>query len=49
MDARNQLGTRAIAIVVFQQELPGFFVQGRLRVRIDQQTLDRHQDMSNTK
>ena len=47
MDARNQLRTRTITVVVLQQELPGFFIQGRFRIRVDQQTLDRHEYMTN--
>ena len=47
VDACDQFCTRAIAIVVFQQEFPGFLIQGGFRVGIDQQTLDRHEYMTN--
>ena len=47
VDARYQFRTRAVAIVVLQQEFPGFLIQGGFRVGIDQQTLDRHEYMTN--
>ena len=47
VDARNQFRARAIAIVIFQQELPRFLVQGRFRIWIDQQALDRNEYMTN--
>ena len=49
MDARYQFRTRAIAVVVLQQELPGFLIQGRFGIWIDQQTLDGHEYMTNAK
>lgn len=47
VDARYQSRTRAIAIVVLQQEFPSFLIQGGFRIRIDQQTLDCQEYMTN--
>jgi len=47
VDACDQFCTRAITIVVFQQEFPGFLIQGGFRVGIDQQAFDRHEYMTN--
>ena len=49
VNVRYQFRTGEIVIVVFQQELPGFLIQRRFGVRVDQQTLDRHEYMSNPK
>ena len=49
VDACYQSGTRAIAVVILQQELSGLLIQGRFGVRIDQQTLDRHEYMTDAK
>ena len=46
MHARDESRPLAIAIIVLQQQLPGFFIQRRLRIRVDEQTFDRHEDMS---
>jgi hypothetical protein len=49
VDTRYQSRTRAIAVVVLQQELPGFLIQSGFGIRVDQQTLDCHEYMTNTK
>lgn len=49
VDARYQFRTRAVAIVVLQQEFPGFLIQGGFWIRIDQQTLYCHEYMTNAK
>ena len=49
MDTSYQLRARVIIVVVLQQELPGFLIQCRFGIRIDQQALDRHEYMANAK
>lgn len=46
MYARDQPRARTIVVVILQQQLSSFFVQCRFRVGVNQQTLDRDENMA---
>lgn len=47
MHASDQLSAFTITVIVFKQEFAGFFVKSRFGVRINQKTLDGHENVSN--
>lgn len=49
MYARDEPCAPAVFLVIFQEELSGLFIQRALGVRVDEQALDRHKDMCNSK
>ena len=44
----DELCAIAVALVVFQQELPRFLVERRFRVGVDEETFDGNKDMSDS-
>ena len=47
MDTSDELRALAVAIISLKEQLSGFFIQRRFRIRVNQQTLDGQQNMSN--
>lgn len=45
MHRRHQFGMLAIILVLFQQHLPRRLIQRGFRIRVDQETLDRDEDV----
>lgn len=46
MHARDELRSRAVVFVIFQQKLASLFVQSRLRIGIYEEALDRDKDVA---
>ena len=46
MNAGDKLRSVTVGRVVFQQQFSGFFIQGRLRIRVNEEALDSDQNMS---
>jgi len=43
-----KLSARAVRIIVLQEKLPRLLVKRALRIRIDKEALDCHEDVGNT-
>jgi len=43
--AGDEFRARAVALVIFKEQLSGLFVKSRFRVRVDEQAFDRHEDV----
>jgi len=48
MHARYKLRTGTVCIVVLQEELPCFLVEGTFGIRINEEALDCHEDVPNS-
>jgi hypothetical protein len=46
MYARDEFGTLTVALIVLLQQLAGLFVEGRVWIRVNKETFDRDEDVS---